>query len=137
MAAVSKLYRTLVILAVAGAIAAVLVLKNRDTATDTAQTTDVKAGLPQLIDLGAGKCAACKMMTPILADLKRDFSGVFDVTFIDVWENGEAAEKYAIRMIPTQIFFDADGKELFRHEGFFSREDILKVWSEHGVVVDR
>lgn len=87
---------------------------------------------PRLLDLGAGKCIPCKMMAPILDEMKETFAGQLDVEFIDVWENQQAGAQYGIRMIPTQIFFDADGKELFRHEGFFAREDILAKWQELG-----
>lgn len=89
--------------------------------------------LPRLLDLGAGKCVSCKMMAPILDELKTAYTGKLNVTFIDVWENKQAGEQYGIRMIPTQIFYSADGKELFRHEGFFSKEDILAKWKELGV----
>lgn len=92
--------------------------------------------LPKLVDLGAGKCIPCKMMAPILEELKKEYIGRMNVVFIDVWENKEAGEQYGIRMIPTQIFYDADGKELFRHEGFFSKEDILGKWKELGVNLD-
>ncbi|GAI95361.1 unnamed protein product, partial [marine sediment metagenome] len=61
------------------------------------------------------------------------YEGVFKVEFIDVWENPEAGREYGIRLIPTQIFYDSSGKELFRHEGFFSKEDILAKWKELGV----
>jgi len=91
--------------------------------------------LPKLVDLGAGKCIPCKMMAPILEELKKDYVGKLDVVFIDVWENSGAGDKYKIRVIPTQIFFAPDGKELFRHEGFFSREDILAKWKEFGVIL--
>lgn len=89
--------------------------------------------LPRLVDLGAGKCIPCKMMAPILEDLKTDFEGQLEVVFIDVWENRDAGEPYGIKVIPTQIFFDASGKEFFRHEGFFSRDDILKKFKEQGI----
>lgn len=89
--------------------------------------------LPKLLDLGAGKCIPCKMMAPILDEMKETFKGQLEVEFIDVWENQEAGQQYGIRMIPTQIFFDAAGKELFRHEGFYAREDILAKWQELGV----
>jgi len=72
-------------------------------------------------------------MAPVLQGLKQDFAGRLEVEFIDVWKNPAAADKYRIRVIPTQIFFSADGKELFRHEGFFSREDILAKWRDLGV----
>jgi thioredoxin 1 len=91
------------------------------------------ARLPRLVDLGADKCIPCKMMAPILEELKTTQAGRLDVEFIDVWKNEGAGEQYGIRVIPTQIFISADGKELFRHEGFFSKEDILAKWKEFGV----
>jgi len=72
-------------------------------------------------------------MKPILDELTNDYAGQFEVVFIDVWEKREEGERYGIRMIPTQIFFGADGKELARHEGFFARKDILAKWKELGV----
>ena len=89
--------------------------------------------LPRLVDLGAGECIPCKMMAPILEELKKEYTGIFQVEFIDVWKNPDAGNKYDIRLIPTQIFFDVSGKELFRHEGFFSKEDILSKWKEFGI----
>ena len=88
--------------------------------------------LPRLLDLGAGKCASCKAMTVILDEMKESYAGRLKVEFIDVWENEEASEQYGIRMIPTQLFFDAEGNELFRHEGFYARTDMLKKWEELG-----
>jgi len=97
-----------------------------------AQTAQVKA-IPRMVDLGATKCIPCKLMAPILEDLKKTYVGKLDVQFIDVWENPDAGKKYGINVIPTQIFFDAAGKELFRHEGFFGKDDILAKWKEFGV----
>lgn len=93
------------------------------------------AKLPKLIDLGAGKCIPCKMMAPILEELKKEYADRFITQFIDVWENPDTGKPYGIEMIPTQIFFDAEGKELFRHVGFFGKEDILGKWKELGVDV--
>ena len=98
-----------------------------------APSPDVKAALPRLVDLGATRCIPCKMMAPILEDLKKEYAGRMQVEFIDVWQNPDAGKKYAIQMIPTQIFFDAAGKELFRHEGFFPKKDILAKWKELSV----
>jgi thioredoxin 1 len=89
--------------------------------------------LPRLVDLGASKCVPCKMMAPILEDLKKEYEGRVAVEFIDVWKNPEAGKEYGVRVIPTQIFYGADGKESFRHEGFFGKEDILSKWRELGV----
>lgn len=74
-------------------------------------------------------------MKPILEDLTRTYADQFTVLFIDVWENREAGSKYGIRLIPTQIFYDAKGKELARHEGFLSKKDILAKWTELGITL--
>ncbi len=89
-------------------------------------------GLPRLIDLGADKCIPCKMMAPILEELSTEYAGKFVVEFIDVWKAKEKASEYGVRMIPTQIFYDASGKELARHSGFISKEDILAKWRTLG-----
>lgn len=99
------------------------------------ETPPPKIKLPRLVDLGAKKCIPCKQMAPILEELKKDYGKTFDVVFIDVWEKPEEGGKYGISSIPTQIFYDADGKELFRHEGFFPKDEILKKWRELGVGV--
>ena len=96
---------------------------------------DAQPALPRLVDLGAGKCIPCKQMKPILDDLTRNYADQFSVVFIDVWENRDEGAKYGIRMIPTQIFYGADGKELARHEGFMAKKDILAKWKELGVEV--
>lgn len=105
-------------------------------AVEPDKAEQIKA-LPRLVDLGAGKCIPCIMMAPILKELKKEYAGTFNVEFIDVWKNPDAGRKYGIRMIPTQIFFDTAGKELFRHEGFFAREDILLKWKELGVDIEK
>jgi thioredoxin 1 len=89
--------------------------------------------LPKLLDLGAKKCIPCKMMALVLSDLKKEYKGKLAVEFIDTWENPKAAEKYKIKTIPTQILFDRKGKEFFRHEGYFPKEDILKTFRKHGI----
>ena len=92
------------------------------------------AVLPKLVDLGASKCIPCKQMAPILEELKKEYAGVFDVEFIDVWqkENAKKGEEYKIDSIPTQVFLDPKAKELWRHVGFISKEDILAKWKELG-----
>lgn len=89
--------------------------------------------LPRLVDLGATKCIPCKMMAPILEQLGKEYKGKLKVEFIDVWENRSAGEKYKINSIPTQIFYDANGKEFYRHVGFFPKEDILAKFKEHKI----
>ena len=102
-----------------------------DATTDAGPAATAR--LPRLVDLGADKCIPCKMMAPILAEFKSDYADRFTTEFIDVWKNPAAGTQYGIRVIPTQIFYDAEGKEQFRHEGFFGKEDMLNKWKELGV----
>lgn len=131
--------KLLIVAALAVAVAAAVALKQRKPPTEPGPAAGVSttnpARLPRLLDLGADKCIPCKAMAPILAELKTDYAGRFDVEFIDVWKNEGAGKQYGVELIPTQIFFDASGKELFRHTGFFGREDILAKWKEFGVDV--
>jgi thiol-disulfide isomerase/thioredoxin len=108
---------------------------SRDAGSGAASKTAAKQ-LPRLLDLGAGTCVPCKMMAPILDEMKVTFKGQLDVEFIDVRKDNAAAKQYGIQVIPTQIFFDASGNEVFRHQGFFSREDMLAKWKELGVKLD-
>jgi thioredoxin 1 len=94
------------------------------------------AQLPRLLALGADQCVPCKMMQPGLAALRDEYADRFVTEFIDVWKNRDAAMQYRIRAIPTQIFFAADGRELFRHEGFYPKEGILARWRELGVELE-
>ena len=73
------------------------------------------------------------MMAPILEELKKEYQSKLDVEFIDVWKNPDQAKQYGINLIPTQIFYDAEGTELFRHEGFFPKEEILAKFKELGI----
>jgi thioredoxin 1 len=102
-------------------------------AADNVTTNAPAKALPKLIDLGATKCIPCKKMAPILEELKKEYAGKMEVEFLDVWQNPASAKKYGINLIPTQIFYDATGKELFRHEGFYGKADILAKWNELGV----
>jgi thioredoxin 1 len=89
-------------------------------------------GIPRLIDLGADKCIPCIAMAPILEELKKEYAGRFEVEFIDVWKRREEAARYRVQMIPTQIFYDGVGQELFRRSGFIGKEDILATWKKLG-----
>lgn len=133
MAQRSTLIRLALIVAVAAVGAGVFFTRPAADTAPTGDQTAVAANLPRLLDLGADKCVPCKMMAPILEELRAEYAGRFDVVFIDVWKNPTAAKPYELRVIPTQIFFAADGTELFRHEGFFGRDDILGTWRELGI----
>lgn len=89
-------------------------------------------GMVTLVDLGADRCIPCKMMAPILAELKQEYRGQAAIVFLDVWKDRSLAAKFRIRVIPTQIFYDRQGKEVRRHEGFLGKEEIESVLTELG-----
>ncbi len=91
------------------------------------------AGMVTMIDLGAKKCIPCKMMAPIMEKMEKKYVGKAAIVFIDVWENPEQARRFGIRGIPTQIFYDANGKEMMRHVGFMPEEAIVQTLSQLGV----
>jgi thioredoxin 1 len=103
------------------------------SATDTVIKDALSSGKPTVIDLGARHCIPCKKMAPILEALASEYRGRAGVLFIDVNEDQAAALKFNIQMIPTQIFFDARGKEVKRHTGFMEKADILKELKNAGL----
>ncbi len=90
-------------------------------------------GMVTMVDLGAKECIPCKMMAPILKKLKSDYKGKAAIIFIDIRKSPEHARRFGIRVMPTQIFFDRQGKEVFRHEGFMSEKDIVSQLAKMGV----
>ncbi len=90
-------------------------------------------GIPVLVDIGADTCIPCKLMAPILEELKEELKGTIQVQFLNLNEYPKFAEEFKINVMPTQIFYDAAGQECFRHEGFYAKEDILAKWTELGI----
>ncbi len=95
----------------------------------------VETQLVTFVELGSVRCIPCKMMQPIMKDIERDYAGQVKVVFHDVWTAaGEPfAASFKIRVIPTQVFLDKEGKEYFRHEGFFPKDELIKVLQQKGV----
>jgi thioredoxin 1 len=89
--------------------------------------------MPMLVDLGKGTCIPCKKMKPILEELEAEYKGRVIVKIIDLRYEPREADKYKIRLIPTQIFFDVEGKEIYRHEGFLDKPAIKAKFAEMGV----
>ena len=90
-------------------------------------------GRVTMIDLGADYCVPCKMMAPILKKIKKQYKDKADIIFIDVNENKDQAERFGVRVIPTQVFYDGDKKEIYRHEGFMSETDIVSRLKSMGI----
>jgi thioredoxin 1 len=90
-------------------------------------------GMVTMIDLGATSCIPCKMMAPIMEKVEKDYRGKAAIVFIDVWKNKEQASRFGIRAIPTQVFYDEGGKEVYRHVGFMAEKDIVAQLKKMGV----
>jgi thioredoxin 1 len=88
------------------------------------------------IELGSVNCIPCKKMQPVMKAIGEQYGERVRVVFYDVWtaEQKPMAQKYGIRLIPTQIFLDENGKEFFRHEGFFPEEEIHALFQKRGVM---
>ncbi len=90
-------------------------------------------GMVTMVDLGATKCIVCKMMSSIVESLQKEYKGKAEIVFIDVWQHPEAGRKFHVNLIPTQIFFDRNGKEVYRHEGLLTKGAIVSKLEEMGV----
>jgi thioredoxin 1 len=90
-------------------------------------------GMVTMLDVGATACIPCKMMAPIMEELEKEYQGRAAIIFIDVWEHREQGPRFGIRAIPTQIFYDKDGKEVYRHEGFMDKATIVAMLEKLGV----
>ena len=87
------------------------------------------------VELGSVNCIPCKMMKPVMEAIEKEYGDQVQVVFHDVWtaEGKEYGIKYQIRAIPTQVFLDKDGKEYYRHLGFFSKDEVVDVLKKGGV----
>jgi thiol-disulfide isomerase/thioredoxin len=101
----------------------------RDNPVDKARAS----GRPSLADFGSTDCIPCQMMAPILDTLKKKYEGKLNVLFVHVQEEPILASRYGVQSIPVQVFFDKDGREVYRHVGFLAQSEIEKRLSEIGV----
>lgn len=123
-----RIVLTLICLLIAGSAFAELPSGNQFTIQ-----TALASGRPTIVDFGARSCIPCKKMAPILEQLEMEYKGRANVIFVDVWENNKIGGTYRVQMIPTQIFFDAKGKEAGRHMGFLDRQSIMDSFKKLGV----
>ena len=129
----SKMLRSVLVSALIIAAAAATFMSTGCQSSANRNATYPATGLPRLVDIGATACIPCMMMAPSLEELKKEYAGRLQVEFIDAFQNPGAKKQYDTFFCPTQIFIDASGKELFRHVGYYSKQDILAKWKELGV----
>jgi len=107
--------------------------------TDKPQANDDAKAIKPLVtfvELGSVKCIPCRQMQPVMKAVEEKYGKQVNVVFYDVWKDDqrEYAEKYGIKVIPTQVFLDKEGKEFFRHEGFFPEAEIDKLLQKRGLL---
>ena len=103
-----------------------------------AQTESVKPKVT-FIELGSVNCIPCKQMQPVMKSIEEKYGEQVKVIFYDVWkaDQKQYAQKYGIRLIPTQVFLDEEGKEFHRHEGFYPESEIEKLLQAQGLKPDK
>ncbi|MDP4116042.1 MAG: thioredoxin family protein [Bacteroidota bacterium] len=96
-----------------------------------------KAPVVTFLELGSVNCIPCKQMQPVMKSIEKKYGNQIKVIFYDVWksEQKKYADKYGVKLIPTQIFLSADGKEIKRHEGFFAEAEIDKFLQSKGLKI--
>ena len=113
------------------AVAAIFILKDGGEPVQPVEAASTK--LPKLIDFGSNMCIPCQEMAATLAELKREYEGRVQVIVVDVYENYQLAEDLCVQMIPTQIFYNAEGKEVYRHVGMMTKDEIVAQFKLMGV----
>lgn len=99
-----------------------------------AQTKDIKPKIT-FVELGSVNCIPCKQMQPVIKAIEEKYGEQIKVIFYDVWkaEQKKYAQQYGIKLIPTQVFLDENGKEFHRHEGFYPEAEIDKILQGKGL----
>ena len=87
------------------------------------------------VELGSVNCIPCKAMQPVMKSIEQKYKGKVKVVFYDVWTESGApyARSYGIRAIPTQVFLDENGKEFFRHTGYYPEAEIDRLIRARGI----
>lgn len=114
-----------------------VVLSQETHETPPAKTGETRKPLVTFVELGSVKCVPCRQMQPVMAAIERKYGDQIAVVFYDVWkpDQREYATTYGIRVIPTQVFLDKNGREFFRHEGFYPERAIDSLLQKHGLTI--
>lgn len=104
------------------------------TNTDKELKDALQSGRPVLVDFGSNKCIPCRQLRPILKEVAQEFSGKAHVLVIDVFQHQVLAREHRIHLIPTLIFFNAQGKEVFRRSGVWDKASIAKKLKDAGTI---
>lgn len=115
------------------ALGAITCGRKDDIVEQTKHDESTKSEQITFVELGSVNCVPCRQMQPVMKSIEEKYKGKVEVVFHDVWKDKNQAQKYGIQLIPTQVFLDEKGNEFFRHEGFFSEEEIIKLLDSRGI----
>ena len=87
-------------------------------------------GKPALYDFGRGMCIPCKEMEKVLTDIKGEYSDQVEVRLVMMEKNEDLFNQYKLMLVPTQVFLNAEGKEVDRHIGAWSKDQVVKKLKE-------
>jgi thioredoxin 1 len=107
-------------------------VENKTEEKETAVVDSVQTAKITFIELGSVNCIPCKMMQPVMKEIEEEYADTVKVVFYDVWtkDGKKYGKQYKVKVIPTQVFLDENGEEFFRHQGFFSKEEIVELINE-------
>ncbi len=108
--------------------------KNEENLIVSDEQLDFSKHKVTFIELGADKCIPCKAMQPVMHEIAQEYKGTIQVVFYDVWNTPKYAKNYGVKLIPTQVFIDRNGEEIFRHVGFYAKESIIKMLKEKRIL---
>ncbi len=129
------------IVAVLCIVVAIVIANKRSTdddphATGQPHDTDATKHLPRLVDIGGSLCMPCKLMEPVIEEIRTEYAGRLRVDFYDGNKYPKYKKQFSVKGLPTQIIFDADGKEIWRNQGFAPKAKILGKFKTHGIDLD-
>jgi len=129
--------RALLILTLCMLVGAAAALSQTKNSASLGKPDEARKPLVTFIELGSVKCIPCRQMQPVMASVEKKYGDQITILFYDVWkpDQRQYAENYSIRVIPTQVFLDKDGKEFHRHEGFYPEAEIDKLLQKRGLKV--
>ena len=112
---------------------------NNKTSSDENIVNQAGSAKVTFVELGSVNCIPCKQMQPIMKSIEEKYGDQVKVIFYDVWKEDQKkyAQQYGIKLIPTQVFLDANGKEFHRHEGFYPEAEIDKILQGKGLTIKK
>ena len=127
----------ILILVVCAVVASGAAFSQTTKGTSLKKTSELAKGPVTFVELGSVNCIPCRQMQPVMKAIEKKYGDQVKVVFYDVWkpEQQKYAEQYGIKLIPTQVFLDASGKEFFRHEGFYPEAEIDKLLQKQGLKI--